>query len=99
MLMWPYKFLGKTLLSPSLHVFAKSCYFITCELDEIYNLLYSISARVGGCSESCRVQLSAGREDSSVSAAAAGQVHSEMDVAAVFLFASPTSSDAESLCR
>lgn len=64
-MLWPYKFLGKTLLSPSLCVFAKLCYFITCELDEIYNRLYSISAGVGGCSESCRVQLTPGREDSS----------------------------------
>lgn len=36
MLMWPYKFLGKILLSPSLHVFTKLRHFITCKLGEIF---------------------------------------------------------------
>lgn len=43
MLTWLYKFLGKTLLSPSWHVFPKLCCFVTCKLDEILNLLYTPS--------------------------------------------------------
>lgn len=39
MLTWPYKSLGKTLLSPILHVFAKLHYFIRCKLSDTPSVL------------------------------------------------------------